>query len=205
MRPNIQLPGPIPASRFRDPFTVQWAAGSEVPVGDNLVPSVIFLTGDVPPHSDRPAFTARYEVIGGVVRCTDFGFWSERPEQSVRLREVEWVRLQWDHLREEALSACMLEPGPDGSWVMPADRQKMRTRARALQKPPRSNRSLKDPLHLAKVAKVYKDHPTKGTEAVMEAFGVSRSMAQRYVKAAREASPPLVEDRRRNRLSVKED
>ena len=195
MRPTIQLPSGIPVSRFRDPFTVQWAQGSAVIVGENLVPSVVYLTADVPPQSERPALTVKYEVVGGVVRCTDFAFWTERPEQSVRIRDLEWVMRSWDKLRTEALSACMLNPGPNSSWVMPGNRDL--GAAKRLPKPPRSNRSLRDPLFVAKIAAVYNDNPVGGTEAVADSFEVSRSMAQRYVKAARDAG--LIEDRRRNR------
>jgi hypothetical protein len=203
VRPTIQLPGPIRQERFRYPFTVQWAAGSEVPVGENLVPEVVYLTADAPPHSDRPAVTVRYQVIGGVVRCTGFDFWTERPEQSVRMRDMEWVVNHWDQIRAEALSACMLEPDGSGGWIMPADRERMRRKARSLPKPPRSNRSLSDPAFIKRVASTYNDNPTGGVEAVMDAFDIGRAMAQRYVKAAREAG--LVEDRRRNRTSAKEE
>ncbi len=198
MRPNIARPPGIATSRFRDPFTVQWSLGSEVPVGENLVPAVIYLTADVPTHSERPALTVRYEVVGGVVRCTDFGFWTERPEQSVRRRDVEWAAEHFDDLRTEALTACTMKRGPNGSWEMPSDRNEVRGDVRNMPRP--SNRSLKDSTFVAKIADVYNDNPVGGTEAVADSFGVSRSMAQRYVKAARDAG--LVEDRRRNRLSV---
>jgi hypothetical protein len=201
MRPNIELPPGLRTERFRDPFTVQWAMGTEVPIGDSLVPSVIYLTADVPLKSERPAFTVRYEVIGGILRSTDFTFWTERPSQVVRRRDIEWAAEHFDDLRTEALTACTLRRGPDGSWEMPSDRNEVRGAVRNLPRP--SNRSLKDSAFLDRIAEVYNANPTGGSEAVADAFEVSRAMAQRYVKAAREAR--LVPDRRRNRSSVKED
>jgi hypothetical protein len=195
---EVDMPGGIKTERFRDPFTVYWSLGSEVPVGDHLVPSVVVLRADVPPHSERPGLVVTYEVIGGTVRCVGFSFWTERPEQSVRRRDIEWAAEHFDDLRTEALTACTMKPGRDGSWVMPGDRNEVRGAVRNLPRP--ANRSLKDSTFLARIADVYNANPVGGTEAVGDAFEVSRSMAQRYVKAARDAG--LVEDRRRNRSTT---
>lgn len=202
MRPTIELPPGIRTDRFRDPYTVEWALGTEVPVGDTLVPSVVYLTADVPSHSERPALTVRYEVIGGIVRSTDFTFWTERPMQAVRRRDIEWAAEHFDDLRTEALTACTLRRGPNGSWAMPSDRNQVRSEVRNMPRP--SNRSLKDPTFLAQIGEVYNANPTGGLEAVADAFEVSRSMAQRYVSAAREAKE-ITQDRRRNRSSTKEN
>jgi hypothetical protein len=161
-----------------------------------VVPSPTYITREGPAQGEEPGVLVRFDVIGGVVRCTEFQLWTERPDQHVTRKAIEFLAGHLDHMRTLALAYSAGRRAEDGFAVgEPHDMVKAVTN---LPRP--RNHSLNDRSFIERVAETYNANRVGGAEAVADAFGVARSSAQRYIKAARDAG--LVEDRRRNRTSV---
>jgi hypothetical protein len=233
MRPTITLPPGHPMKRTHEGLEIMFSLGKGTAglVGDKFVSSPIYAGYDPGPHSRRPGYLWRFDVIDGVIRCSDFQVWTERPEQFVRLTDVEWAAGQLELVRTIAIAGATWVPAPDyfemtdgtseTAWaaeatvavasveleegkvyILPKDSEPLARVAPKLPRP--GNRSLTDRVFLARVADVYNANAVGGADAVQDAFDVSRPTAQRYVKAARDARPRLIEDRRRNRSTAKE-
>lgn len=227
MRPTIDLPPGKHVTIGNAPgWQVMFSIGfhgteTSALIGDKYVSTPIYVLATPPGELSRmPGAMWRFDVVGGVIRCSDFQVWTERPEQFIRLTDMEDAIGGWDNVRTLAIAAATWVPAPDG--YVPGDLDSVRAYAvmadngevyvlpkgdslvgEARRMPRATSRSLKDGSFLRQVADVYNTDSTGGLAAVADAFGVHNSTAKKYVKAARDAG--LIEDRRRNRSSVKED
>jgi len=132
------------------------------------------------------------EVVDGVPRCTELTFTRFEGGREIRQRDLRAVEL--DAWIESIVGMCAgrLTESPDGvlSYNIDFDFQAGMKAIRDVRKG--SRRTLTD-ARKQKVAELYNTHETGGIEAVMKAFGVSRSTAIRYIKATRESG--LIEKR----------
>ncbi len=173
---------------------IGWAEASLLPsqlveLGDRLVPPRI----DVHFHgADWPEVDMVLEVVDGLPQCREFRVRSVEGGREIRPLDLKAATAQLNEWVEQffAKFALAYERADDGSMTMllQDSPESHSAGVKAFQKASKGKgaRTLNGDF-LLRVAKIYTDNPSRPTRAVRDAFGVSDSMANKYVRKAREA------------------
>jgi hypothetical protein len=159
-----------------------------VEVGDRLVPATIEVT--FPGADGQPSLTMTIDSTSGVPRCTDLRIRAAADGREVRTTDLRAVTLE-DWL--EIIVSAAADPiiSREGGTITTASRElsdaEQRESLSTIRKARRSARRKVTPDLLQRVANVYQQHADdRPVVAVIDAFGVPRRTASRYVALARE-------------------
>ncbi|MFE5342344.1 hypothetical protein ACFQ80_19120 [Isoptericola sp. NPDC056578] len=159
-----------------------------VRVGDRVVPPVIEaeLLGKA---YDAPAVHMVIQVLDGVPRCTELslkrveGGREVRPGDLTAIKVEDWVE------NFVALCAGELRPSPPGVTVarFNSGPDAVLAGMKTIRDVRKGSRRPLTEARMARVAEVYNAQESGGIRAVELAFTVSRSTAQRHIRAAKKA------------------
>lgn len=165
-----------------------------VVVGDRYVPPLIEV--DFVGTDGNPSLFMVIEVVDGVPRCTELTF--KRVEGGRAIRPLDLSAVQLDDWIAEIVSMCAGELRPHEEEgvthaVFGSGEDHIRAGMKTINDIRKGSRRPLTADRKKRVAEVYNAQETGGIEAVVAAFGVSRSTAVRYIRAARESG--LIEAR----------
>lgn len=192
MAPRIK--GPVITHELDVGFIRTPMATPGVVVGDRYVPPLIEV--DFPGVDGQPGLHAVIEVLDGVPRWTEVSL--ERVEGGREIREKDLRAIRLDAWMEEIVAICsgvIVESGSSGliRAEFSDDESALRAGMKTIRDIRKGSRRPLTSDRRQRVADVYNAQETRGIDAVEKAFGVSKSTAVRYIKAARDAG--LIEKR----------
>lgn len=160
-----------------------------VRVGDRLIPSQVEV--DFPGTPEQPMLHMFIEVIDAVPQCTEITLEAREGGAAVRLRDLQNIPLEtWIETFVGIFAAQVVgedEKTGEVTAIERRDDDALRGGVKAVATARAGSRRAMTADRKQRVAHIYNDQPSGGLEAVAVEFGVSRSTAARYVKAARDA------------------